>query len=93
MMNPRQSIELERRVPERNMARFYVLEIEIDLFGAVLARRRWGRIGVSEQSRSVAFTAESDAWAELRRLEQTKRRRGYIDRDPQSQTGDPGMRK
>lgn len=75
-----QSIELERRMPERNMARFYVLELDRDLFGMALARRRWGRIGTRGRSKAEIFSSTGEARAELRRLERIKRRRGYVDR-------------
>jgi predicted DNA-binding WGR domain protein len=32
-------IVLERKQPQRNMARFYLLELDRDLFGIALARR------------------------------------------------------
>jgi len=83
------SIELERQLPERNMARFYVVELEHDLFGMVVARRRWGRIGSTEQSRTTAFVLECDAWAMLQRMEQAKRRRGYVDRPLRTRTDEP----
>ena len=41
-MNP---IELRRLDLARNMARFYRLAIEPDLFGGVRLSRQWGRIG------------------------------------------------
>ena len=67
------------------MARFYVLELDRDLFGTVQARRRWGRIGAAGRTMAETFPTEEDALAELRRLEQIKRRRGYVDR-PESAT-------
>jgi predicted DNA-binding WGR domain protein len=73
-------IELERKVAARNMARFYVLEIERDLFGAILARRRWGRIGTMGRSLERPFSTVEEAQADLARLERSKRRKGYVDR-------------
>ncbi|WP_295044834.1 WGR domain-containing protein [uncultured Paracoccus sp.] len=70
-------IHLFRRDPCRNMARFYTLTIEPDLFGGVVLIRRWGRLGRPGQERRHWFAAvdqarkEQDAW--LRR----KLRRGY----------------
>lgn len=75
-------VELERRDPRRNMARFYRLELEWDLLGAVLARRTWGRIGTRGQTKAMAFATEGEARAELLRWEKLKRRRGYLDHYP-----------
>jgi predicted DNA-binding WGR domain protein len=37
---------VRRRIePERNVARFYALMIERDLFGRTMLVRHWGRIG------------------------------------------------
>lgn len=80
-------------MPARNMARYYVLEVERDLFGMMVARRRWGRIGSTEQSRTTAFVEECDAWAVLQRLEKSKRRRGYVDRPCSLPTGELKTRK
>lgn len=77
-------IEMERRRPEQNMARFYSLAIERDLFDTILARRTWGRIGTKGRSLATAFPSLEAASAELRRLEQAKRRRGYVDRPDRS---------
>ena len=74
-------IDLERLMPERNMARFYRLDVERDLFGVILARRTWGRIGTFGQSLVLPCPTVSDARAELERLERLKRRRGYSDRN------------
>jgi predicted DNA-binding WGR domain protein len=73
-------IELARCNPEKNMARYYRLEIECDLFGQLLARRTWGRIGRGGQSRCTPVASLEEAWAELRLWETRKRRRGYGDR-------------
>jgi predicted DNA-binding WGR domain protein len=80
MSNLIPSIDLERRQPERNMARFYSLSVERDLFGIVLSRRCWGRIGTAGRSLSEPHPTTEAAWAPLRQLEQAKRRRGYVDR-------------
>ncbi|MBX9459668.1 MAG: WGR domain-containing protein [Rhizobium sp.] len=80
MSKPSPSIDLERRQPDRNMARFYCLSVEHDLFGTVLALRRWGRIGTTGRTLSMAHLTPDAAWIELRKLEQAKRRRGYVDR-------------
>lgn len=74
-----QAVELERREPQRNMYRFYRLELERDLLGAVIARRSWGRIGTKGQTKARAFATDGEARAELLLLERRKRRRGYVD--------------
>lgn len=73
-------IELERRHPERNMARFYALEIERDLFGHVVGHRRWGRIGTRGRDICVAYSSMDAALQAHARLDQAKRGRGYVDR-------------
>ena len=75
---------LERRDPKRNMARFYMLSLERDLFGNILATRRWGRIGTNGRQMSVPRSSEQAAIAELEQLEVAKRRRGYVDYTPMS---------
>ena len=39
-------MKLLRRIePAKKMARFYVLDLEVGLFGHTVLVRRWGRIG------------------------------------------------
>ncbi len=48
-----QHVLVLRRVdPEENIARFYALMIERDLFGRVVLVRRWGRIGTHGRERT-----------------------------------------
>lgn len=70
-------IYLERIEPSRNMARFYALEIEADLFGHVLAVRRWGRIGTTGRRHSIPCPSRELAIAEIERLRAAKICRGY----------------
>jgi len=72
-------ILLYRRDPARNMARFYSLAIEPDLFGHCLAVRRWGRIGTSGRCQSTACISTEAAVALNERQARSKRRRGYVD--------------
>jgi predicted DNA-binding WGR domain protein len=44
-----QYLVLGRRDPDANMARFYVLPIEVSLFGDAALNREWGRIGTAGQ--------------------------------------------
>ena len=39
------TIALRRVDPDTNVARFYVLTLERDLFGNVVVTRQWGRAG------------------------------------------------
>lgn len=71
-------ITLHRIRPERNERRFYRLEILTDLFGIVLLRRRWGRIGTDGQARSTAFADAASAQAALGRWRDRKCRNGYV---------------
>jgi len=60
------------------MARFYSIDIDTDLFGAVVLTRRWGRIGTLGQGRAMAFDlGEEAASASAQQLERAKRKRGY----------------
>ena len=68
---------IERRNPARNMARFYALSIEEDLFGRACLVRRWGRIGTSGRTRREAFEHEEEAVSAFLALLKAKRRRGY----------------
>jgi predicted DNA-binding WGR domain protein len=66
--------------PDHDMARFYSLMVERDLFRTVRLVRHWGRIGAM-QGRELAqdFSTEAEAVEALERLAATKRRRGYQD--------------
>jgi predicted DNA-binding WGR domain protein len=68
---------LTRRDPERNMARFYALEVAPDLFGGAVLVRHWGRIGTGGQARRQWFAAAAEARAEAARWRALKERRGY----------------
>ena len=39
------AIQLHRIDPAKNMARFYMLDVQPDLFGGILLVKAWGRIG------------------------------------------------
>ncbi|MDB5555755.1 MAG: hypothetical protein JWL86_5739 [Rhizobium sp.] len=77
MTAPAPQIYLERIDPDCNMARFYALEIEADLFGHVLAVRRWGRIGTTGRRQSLPCPSRDFAMAEVERLRRIKMGRGY----------------
>jgi|SRR6516162_9381848 predicted DNA-binding WGR domain protein len=68
---------LHRTDPTRNMQRFYLLEVQRDLFGQWCFIREWGRIGQPGQVRGVPFPTEREAHAALDRQRRAKQRRGY----------------
>jgi len=68
---------LQRIDPSRNMARFYRLAVERDLFGNVVLVRCWGRIGTAGRARMDEHPDEGRAVAAMARLEASKRGRGY----------------
>jgi predicted DNA-binding WGR domain protein len=74
---PPRPITLRRIEPTKNMARFYALEVEQDLFGQHVLVRRWGRIGTVGKIRLDEHTGEGEAIASLQRLQAAKRRKGY----------------
>lgn len=72
-----ETLYLERRDPKRNMARYYALSIERDLFDAVLAVCRWGRIGLWSRQIALPCPDRETAVAILAAAAAAKRRRGY----------------
>ncbi len=61
----------------RNMARFYSLDLQPDLFGGWALVRRWGRIGWPGQVRSALHEKREGAAAALERELRRRKRRGY----------------
>ncbi len=74
---PSRHVTLRRIEPAKNMARFYALEVEQDLFGRHVLVRRWGRIGTAGKTRLDEHTGEGEAWAALQKLLAAKMRKGY----------------
>ena len=70
---------LHRRDPEQDVARFYSLMIERDLFGRVVLVRNWGWIGTNGRELVEEFAGEIEAGQALEAVAQAKRRRGYRD--------------
>ena len=68
---------LTRSDTSRNMARFYSLDLQPDLFGGVVLIRNWGRIGTAGQERRDWFASMPDAIAEQDRWRRIKTGRGY----------------
>ena len=67
-VTPCRPITLCRIEPAKNMARFYALEVERDLFGRHVLVRRWGPIGTAGKIRLDEHTGEGEAWAALQTL-------------------------
>jgi predicted DNA-binding WGR domain protein len=42
--------------PERNMARFYEIDVQPTLFGEFTVERHWGRIGAAASRRPFGLT-------------------------------------
>ena len=53
--------------------------VERDLFGGVVLRRQWGRIGTTGRTRLETHEREETAREVLERIKAAKRRRGYVD--------------
>ncbi|WP_160012142.1 WGR domain-containing protein [Rhizobium sp. 18055] len=77
MITQRYQLYIERTDRARNMARFYALSIEPNLFGEACLTRRWGRIGTAGQVLIHHFEREKDAVVLFLELLRKKRGRGY----------------
>lgn len=60
------------------MARFYRLEVRPTLFGEWSVVRFWGRIGTIGRAHLETYLTQEAAMISVDRLEQAKRRRGYV---------------
>ena len=76
-MSDAQTTLLFRIDPAQNMRRFYLMDVQPDLFGAWCFEREWGRIERAGQFRSIPFATEPEACNALERQRRTKERRGY----------------
>lgn len=72
------AVTLYRTDPARNMARYYRLDVQRDLFGAWCCIREWGGLGRAGQTRSSPYPTPSEAQAALDRVRLIKERRGYV---------------
>lgn len=77
-------IYCERRDPQRNMARYYTMEIMPDLFGQTCLIRSWGRIGKRGQLKQHQFMEEREAVGLFLEILRKKRGRGYHPAPPQA---------
>jgi predicted DNA-binding WGR domain protein len=70
-------IHLTRTDPTRNMARFYVLDIQPTLFGEWALVREWGRIGSAGRLVSGRFASEQEAALAMAEHLKAKLSKGY----------------
>ncbi|MBX5241977.1 WGR domain-containing protein [Rhizobium sp. NLR22b] len=75
---------VERSDASRNMARYYVMSIEPNLFGDICLLRKWGRIGTKGQMMVHHFGREEEAVRLFLDLLRQKRKRGYRPRPSMS---------
>ena len=61
----------------RNMRRFYLFDVQPDLFGGVLLVKQWGRIGTHGRLIDESYDNETLATDVMQRQIERKRRRGY----------------
>jgi len=71
------AVTLHRIDAARNMARFYALDVQPDLFGGVALVKQWGRIGARGRVSSEHHADEASALDALEKQAERKRRRGY----------------
>jgi predicted DNA-binding WGR domain protein len=71
------AINLARIDANKNMARFYKIDVQLTLFGEWAVIREWGRIGSGGTVRSTPDGTASEAEAARDRQWQIKQRRGY----------------
>jgi len=72
------SITLYRINPEKNMRRFYRLDVQPDLFGQQCLMREWGHIGRGVQIRAIPYTTLAEAQAAFEKQRAVKEKRGYV---------------
>ncbi|MDX0698060.1 WGR domain-containing protein [Sinorhizobium medicae] len=77
MAQHRYRLYVQRVDATRNMARFYAMSIEPDLFGGSALVRRWGRIGTRGQERVHLFEDDRQAITRFLFIVCQKRARGY----------------
>ncbi|MCZ4093546.1 WGR domain-containing protein [Sinorhizobium psoraleae] len=68
---------VQRIDASRNMARYYTMSIEPDLFRGSALVRRWCRIGTRGQARIHPFENDGQAISRFPFLTRHKRARGY----------------
>ena len=71
------AVQLRRIDPAANVRRFYVLQVQPDLFGGFALVREWGRIGQPGRVVTAPYPTAEAAEAALVEKRQAKERRGY----------------
>lgn len=59
------------------MRRYYLLDVQPDLFGAWVVVREWGRIGQAGRYRLDRYSTAAQAEEQMHLQQSTKRGRGY----------------
>ena len=72
------AIYLTRTEPSLNMARFWAVAVQRNLFGQYVALRQWGRIGTRGQACEEWFDSEKAAGEAAAGFLKAKLNRGYI---------------
>lgn len=72
-------ITLYRINADKNMYRFYHLEIQQDLFGEWCCIREWGRIGRTGRMRVVPYPTQHEAESTLHRQVAVKQRKAMVE--------------
>ncbi len=70
-------VDLKRIDPSCNMRRFYLMSVQLDLFGGVSLVREWGRMGCRGRVLIEQHADEPRAINALMKLSAKKQRRGY----------------
>jgi predicted DNA-binding WGR domain protein len=70
-------IYLERHDAARNIARYYCLVVERNLFGEWSLMRAWGRVGQTGRMHADLYDTHEAAQLALNEKLQEKRRKGY----------------
>ncbi|MEQ1601310.1 MAG: WGR domain-containing protein [Methylophilaceae bacterium] len=71
------TIHLERHDPNKNMHRFYQLEVMCGLFNEWCLIKEWGRVGSSGSIQKNWFNTEQAANLATVKLLDAKRKKGY----------------
>lgn len=72
---------LRKRDPQRNMARFYALSVQPNLFGSWSLIRQWGRIGRGRRVKIELCDSLEEAISAYNVMVKQKQPRGYISGD------------